>query len=127
MNVSVTAYVIVAVFSMVMSMVRFSPGRVRNDVGKLVTVKGSSIWMSRVFVVHMYVAAATVPSKVPIRMKSIMDTSYPRILIVMLCIMYQLYAIVMSKLKSVIPCTFSEMCNVNVIGITWLTSRVCPV
>ena len=87
-NVSVTVYVIVAVFSMVMSMVRFSPGRVRNEVGKLVTVKGSSIWMSRVFVVHMYVAAATVPSKAPIRMKSIMDTSYPRILIVMLCIAY---------------------------------------
>ncbi len=75
MNVSVTVYVTVAVFSMVMSMVRFSPGRVRSAVGKLVTVRGSSIWMSAVFVVHMYVAAAAVPSKAPIRMKRIMDTS----------------------------------------------------
>jgi hypothetical protein len=95
--------VIVAVFSMVMSMVKFSPGRVRSDVGKLVTVRGSSICMSTVFVVHMYVAAATVPSNAPIRMKSIMDTSYPCILIVMLRILHQLYAIVMSKLKSDIP------------------------
>ncbi len=44
-------------------MVRFSPGRVRNPVGKLATVRGSSIWMSTVFVVNMYVAAATVPSR----------------------------------------------------------------
>ncbi len=74
-NVSVTVYVTVAVFSMVMSMVRFSPGRVRSAVGKLVTAKGSSIWMSVVLVVHMYVAAAAVPSEAPIKMKSIMDTS----------------------------------------------------
>ena len=74
-NVSVTVYVTVAVFSMVMSRVRFSPGRVRNAVGKLVTVNGSSICMSTFLVVHMYVAAATVPSKAPIRMKRIMDTS----------------------------------------------------
>ena len=64
-----------AVFSMVMSRVRFSPGWVRKVVGKFVTVKGSSIWTSKVLVVHMYVTAATVPSKAPIRMKSNMDMS----------------------------------------------------
>ena len=64
-----------AMLSSVMSRVRFSPGWVRNVVGKLVTVRGSSIWMSAVLVVHMYVAAATVPSTAPIRIKSIMDTS----------------------------------------------------
>ncbi len=64
-----------AMFSIVMSKVRFSPGWVRNVVGKLVTVRGSSIWTSTVLVVHMYVAAAAVPSMAPIRMKSIMDTS----------------------------------------------------
>ena len=74
-NVSITMYVTVAVFSMVMSMVRFSPGRVRNDVGKLVTVRGSSICMSMVLVVHMYVAAAAVPSNAPTKMKSTIDTS----------------------------------------------------
>ena len=58
-----------------MSRVWFCPGCVRIEVGKLVTVRGSSIWMSMVFVVHMYVAAATVPSKAPMRMKSIMDMS----------------------------------------------------
>jgi len=64
-----------AVFSMVMSRVRFSPGWVRDAVGKLVTVRDSSTWMFTVWVLHMYVAAATVPSRTPIMRKSIMDTS----------------------------------------------------
>ena len=65
----------VAVFSIVMSRVWFCPGCVRIEVGKVVIVRGSSIWMSMVFVVHMYVAAVTVPRRVPMRMKSIMDMS----------------------------------------------------
>ncbi len=46
-------------------------------------VKGSGTLMVVVRVVHMYPAAATVPSMLPMRMKTIMETSYPANLILM--------------------------------------------
>lgn len=38
-------------------------------------VSGSSTVMIVLLVVHMYAAAAAVPSSVPVRMKTIIDTS----------------------------------------------------
>lgn len=65
----------VAVFSIVMSRVSFWPGRVCMVTGKFVIVRGSSTRRTVVLVVHMYVAAMTVPSTMPSVMTSIMDMS----------------------------------------------------
>ncbi len=64
-KLSVSEYSMLAVFSIVMSNVLFSPGCVLSTLGKLVIDRGSSMINVVVRVAHMYVNAKVIGPRMP--------------------------------------------------------------